>query len=254
MNVLTEVLDGTGPEILSDADGKVVGGGENLHLVLVILIVLILIILVGNLLALLAELALLLLLLEGSLVLLLSDAEATETEPGKEADAIKAGALHLGLELLLGLGVIALAGLVVLPDLVDEVQHAAGQVLVGLPVDLDRLADEARPAILVAAPPELLLENLVLKVLVLAELELDGNAARVAVGKLESLNREVDQRAQQDGRVSWLNILVDIRGSLLEDEGPEVGDLCNNLGALGVQVLGELSLLADCGFVNTLQL
>lgn len=251
MNVLTEVLDSTGPEILSDADGKVIGGGENLPIVLV-LVILVLVILIGNLLALLAQLALLLLLLEGSLVLLLGDAEAAETEPGKEADAVKACGIHLGLELLLVLGVIALAGLVVLPDLVDEVQHAAGQVLVGLPVDLDRLTDEARPAILVAAPPELLLKDLVLKVLVLAELELDGNAARVAVGKLESLNRQVDQRAQQDGRVSRLDILVDIRGSLLENERPEVGDLSNNLGALGVQVLGELGLLADCGFVSTL--
>lgn len=254
MNVLTEVLDGTGPEILRDADGKVVGSGENLHLVLVVILILILVILIGNLLARLAELALLLFLLEGSLVLLLGDAETPESEPGKEADAVEASALHLGLELLLGLGVVALAGLVVLPDLVDEVQHAAGQVLVGLPVDLDRLTDETRPAILVAAPPELLLEDLVLKVLVLAELELDGNAARVAVGQLESLHRQVDEGAQQDGRVSRLDVLIDIRRSLLEDKGPKVGDLSNDLGALGVQVLGELSLLADCGFVSTLSL
>ncbi|KAF3057897.1 hypothetical protein CFAM422_012043 [Trichoderma lentiforme] len=180
--------------------GKVVGGGEDLHLVLVVILVLVLVLgLLLNLLALLAGLALLLLFLEGSLVLLLGDAQATEAKPGEEADAIEAGALHLALELLLGLGVVTLTSLVVLPDLVDEVQHAAGQVLVGLPVDLDRLADEARPAILVAAPPELLLEDLVLKVLVLAELELDGDAARVAVGQLKALHGQVDQGAQEDG-------------------------------------------------------
>ncbi len=255
--LLTEVLDGVGPDVLGDADGDVVGGGEDFRVVLVKVVVVILVVVLVDLLAGLALLTLGLLLLKGLLGLLGRDVAAAEAEPGEEGDAAEAGGLHLGEQRLLGLGVVfellaggqlALGG----ADLADEVEQALGQVLVlGLPVDLDGLRDEAGPAVLGVAPPKLLLERRVGKVLVGAKGELDGDAARVAArGELEALDGEVGERVEQHGRVGGLDVLVEVGGRLLEDEGPEVGDVGNDLGALGVEVGGELGLLADCVCVS----
>jgi hypothetical protein len=95
-------------------------------------------------------------------------------------------------------------------------------------------------------PVELLLENLVLKPFVLLELPLDGDGARVAVGELEALNSEAGQGVEEELGVAGLDVLINLGRGLLEDEGPELGDVGDNLSTLDVEVLGELVLLTDC--------
>jgi hypothetical protein len=82
-------------------------------------------------------------------------------------------------------------------------------------------------------------------VVVLGELEAEEKAARVAVGELEALDRHVGEGSQEQSRIRGLNVLVNVCGSLLEDEGPEVGDLGNELLTLGVEILAELVLVAN---------
>lgn len=131
-------------------------------------------------------------------------------------------------------------------DLLGEAEHAVSQVLALLPLDVDGLGNETSPAVLVETPVELLLKNLVLEPLVLLELPLDGDGARVAVGKLEALNGEAGQGVEEELRVARLDVLVNLGRGLLEDEGPELGDLGDNLSTSDVEILGELVLLTDC--------
>lgn len=243
----TEVLDSTGPEVLSDEDSKVIGGREDLVLVLVVILILIhVIILIFLDLASLAVSLLLLLELAALLRLLGGDLAATETEPAEEADTTHASLLHELKELLGVLGLAELlASLLLVVDLLGKAEHAVGQILALLPLDVDRLRDETGPAVLVEAPVELLLENLVLEPFVLLELPLDGDGARVAVGELEALNGEAGQSVEEELGVAGLNVLVNLGRGLLEDEGPELGDVGDNLSTLDVEVLGELVLLTD---------
>jgi hypothetical protein len=97
----------------------------------------------------------------------------------------------------------------------------------------------------VVAPPELLLNDLVLEPVVLLELPLEGDAAGVALGELEALDGQVGEGLEEELRVAGLDVLVNIGRSLLEDEGPELGDLGDDLLATDVEVPGELILLAD---------
>lgn len=55
------------------------------------------------------------------------------------------------------------------------------------------------------------------------------------------------QRGEEEGRVGWLDKLVDVGRGLFEDEGPEVGDLGDGLLALFVEGGGQFDLFADCG-------
>ena len=244
---LTEVADGVGEEVLSEADGNVVTGGEDLGLVLVNVVFLIVLVLLDSLTGLAAG-ALLLLNLGSLLALLLSDVTSTETEPAKEADTLNASLIELSLELGLGLGVSigALASLLLLPNGVDEVEHAAGQVLALLPVNLDWIRDVASPAVLAVAPPELLGERLVGEELVLLEVKGDGDAAGVAIGELEALNINVLEGLDEDLSVAGVDVFVNLSRSLLESEGPEVGDLGNSLLTLYEEVLCDLVLVTDC--------
>lgn len=249
---LTEVGERVGPEVLGDGGGDVVAIGEDLVLELVLLIVVVLVGLLLDLLAGLAAVELVGLLGGEGGALLGGDALADVAEPAEEGNAAHAGLLDLGLE---GLGLgggggLALAGedgAALGPDLLDGGKEAVGQVLAGLPVDVDGLGDEAG-VVLGGAPPELLLEDLVLEVLVVAELEADGDGARVAVLavlELEAGDGDVLEGGQEEGGVLGLDVLVNLGGRLLEDEGPEVGDLGDDGGALLVQRARELVLAAD---------
>jgi hypothetical protein len=82
-------------------------------------------------------------------------------------------------------------------------------------------------------------------VIVLFELETEDKAARVTVGELEALNGHVLEGSQEQGGVRGLNVLVNVGGSLLENESPEVGDLSDKLLALGIQVLAQVVLVAN---------
>lgn len=243
---LTEVADSVGEEVLSEADSDVVTGREDLGLVLVDVIFLILLIVVDSL-ASLAAGALVLLDLGSLLALLLGDVTSTEAEPAEEANALNASLVELSLELGLGLGLLVgtLAGLLLLPDGVDEVQHAAGQVLALLPVNLDGLGDVAGPAVLAVAPPEVLGQGLVGEELVVLELKGDGDAAGVAVGELEALNINVLEGLDEDLGVAGVDVFVNLSGGLLESKSPEVGDLGDGLLALYEEVLCDLVLVAD---------
>lgn len=214
-------------------------------LVLILIIIVLIHILILSLLALLTGLALLLLELAALLRLLGGDLAAAEAEPAEEADAAHAGLLHELEELLGGLGLASFAGLLLVVDLLGQAQHAVGQVLALLPLDVDGLGDEAGPAVLVVAPPELLLNDLVLEPVVLLELPLEGDAAGVALGELEALDSQVGEGLEEELRVAGLDVLVNIGRSLLEDEGPELGDLGDDLLTADVEVPGELILLAD---------
>ncbi len=56
---------------------------------------------------------------------------------------------------------------------------------------------------------------------------------------------------EEDGGVGGLNVLVYFGGCLFEDQGPEVGDLREELLATGVEGDGQRDLLADWrGFVS----
>lgn len=57
---------------------------------------------------------------------------------------------------------------------------------------------------------------------------------------------EVDEGGEEERRVGWLDVLIDVWGSLLEDERPEVGDLGGGLVASVVEGLSEGDLLTDC--------
>jgi hypothetical protein len=57
---------------------------------------------------------------------------------------------------------------------------------------------------------------------------------------------EVDEGGEEERRVGWLDVLINVWGRLLEDERPEVGDLGGGLVASVVEGLGEGDLLADC--------
>ena len=249
MGIHTEVLDGTGPEVLGDEDSEVIGGREDLVLVLIIIVVVLIHVIIVILLNL-ASLAvglLLLLNLAALLGLLGGDLAATETEEAEEADTTHAGLLHKFEKLLGVLGLTELlASLLLVVDLLGKAEHAVGQVLALLPLDVDGLRDETGPAVLVEAPVELLLENLVLEPFVLLELPLEGDRARVAVGKLEALNSEAGQGVEKELGVAGLNVLVNLGRRLLENEGPELGNVGDNLSTLDVEVLGELVLLTDC--------
>jgi hypothetical protein len=98
----------------------------------------------------------------------------------------------------------------------------------------------------VEAPVELLLENLVLEPVVLLELPLEGDGARVTVRELEALNGEAGQGVEEELGVAGLDVLIDLGRGLLENEGPELGDVGDDLLTLDVEVLGELILLTDC--------
>ena len=80
---------------------------------------------------------------------------------------------------------------------------------------------------------------------VLGELEAEGQTARVAIGELEALDGEVCEGGKEKSRVRRLDVLVNIRRSLLVDKSPEVGNLSDKLLALLVQVLAQLVLVAD---------
>jgi len=150
-------------------------------------------------------------------------------------------------ELLGGLGLTKLlASLLLIVDLLGETEHAVGQILALLPLDVDGLGDETGPAVLVEAPVELLLENLVLEPVVLLELPLEGDGARVTVRELEALNGEAGQGVEEELGVAGLDVLIDLGRGLLENEGPELGDVGDDLLTLDVEVLGELILLTDC--------
>ncbi|KAI6771905.1 hypothetical protein HG530_002863 [Fusarium avenaceum] len=245
------LLDGAGPQVLGDEDSEVVGGREDLILVLVVVIVIHVIIVILLRLALPACLLLLLLELAALLRLLGGDLAATETEEAEEADAAHASLLHEAEELLGGLGLTGLlAGLLLVVDLLGEAEHAVGQILALLPLDVDGLGDEAGPAVLVEAPEELLLEHLVLEPFVLLELPLEGDGAGVAVGELEALNGQASEGVEEELGVAGLDVLVNLGRGLLEDEGPELGDVGDDLLALDVEVLGELVLLTDCATVS----
>jgi hypothetical protein len=102
----------------------------------------------------------------------------------------------------------------------------------------------------VEAPVELLLEHLVLEPVVLLELPLEGDRAGVAVGELEALNGQAGEGVEEELGVAGLDVLVNLGRGLLEDEGPELGDVGDDLLALDVEVLGELILLTDCAIVS----
>lgn len=214
-------------------------------LVLILIIIVLIHVLILSLLALLTGLALLLLELAALLRLLGGDLAAAEAEPAEEADTAHTGLLHELEELLGGLGLASLAGLLLVVDLLGQAKHAVGQVLALLPLDVDGLRNETGPAVLVVAPPELLLDDLVLEPVVLLELPLEGDAAGVALGELEALDGQVGEGLEEELRVAGLDVLVNIGRSLLEDKGPELGDLGDDLLATDVEVPGELILLAD---------
>lgn len=242
---LTEVLDGVGPQVLCDADGEIIGSGEDLPFVLILIIVLILVKVI-YLLSCLDGLASRLDLLGSLDVLSLGDLATPVSKPGEEAQRIETRVVDLRLELLLGGSLLGLASSLLLVDGLDEAKHAVGKILTGLPLDLDRLGDEASPLVVGVAPPELLLEDLVLKELVLAELPPDGDAARVTGGELEALDGQVGQVVEKQVGVGGLDVLVNIRGRLLNGEGPEAGDSGNDLVALCVERLAQFVLVADC--------
>lgn len=247
---LTEVADGSGPEVLNNGNGDVGSSREDFVLVLVeVILVLVFLLVLVDVLASLASLALLLLDDKGSLGLFLGNLAASEAEETEEGNTAEASVLHLLDEGLLGGALVGrgdLTGLLVVVDLLGQAKHATGQILLlRLPLDFNRLGNETGPAVLGVAPPELLLEDGVLEEFVLLKLELDGDAAGIALGQLEALDREVLEVVDQSGRVNRLDELVNLRGSLGEDERPEVGDLGNKLLALGVEVLGQGVLLTD---------
>ena len=260
---LTKVLDGVGPEVLGDGEGELLAVGEDLErrgVVLLLVIFLVLLLVLGAVgLALGPEAALLAVLLDRGAALLGGDAGAPVAEPGEEAETAEADlgdlilqGLLVGREVLDQLGLEGAVGArdggaVLLPDLVDEGEDAVGQVLALLPANGHGLADEAGPAVLGVAVPELLLEDGVLEVVVGVELEADGDAAGVAlgaVGDLEVGDGDVLQGGQEEGGVGGLDVLVDVGGGLLEDQGPEVGNLRDRLRALLVQRLSEGEMLA----------
>lgn len=97
--------------------------------------------------------------------------------------------------------------------------------------------------------PEALFQHRVVEVFVLRELPADADGPRIAGGgvvELEMAHGEGGEGGQQQGGVGGLDVLVYVGGGLLEDEGPEVGDLRDGLVPPGVERGGEVDLLADC--------
>lgn len=103
-------------------------------------------------------------------------------------------------------------------QLYGRVCEATGQVLALLPVDLDGLRDQAFP-VLGGAVPELLLQCLVLKPLVLGESELEREALRRTLGvvELEAGDLESLEAVCEDFGVGGLNEVLNLRWTLLED-------------------------------------
>lgn len=144
-----------------------------------------------------------------------------------------------------------------------------------LPPDPHRLADQARPPVPSPPVPEPLLQHRVLEPRVGRKLEADQDAARISLRRrarpdsivgiracagsrsgrgtdgrstrdLEAFDADVGQGRGQDLAVGRLDVGVDVRRGLLEDEGPEVGDACGQEGAFGVEGVEEEGLFADC--------
>lgn len=170
-----------------------------------------------------------------------------EAEPGEERQAAHARILNLLLQRAL-LRRQPARHRPRLPRPAHQVQQAARQIAVLLPADGHGLADEPRPAVARPPVPEPLLQHGILEVLVGREGEADRDAARVAAGRrdLEVADGEVDEGGEEERRVGWLDVLIDVWGSLLEDERPEVGDLGGGLVASVVEGLSEGDLLTDC--------
>lgn len=182
---LGKVVERLGPQVSGDGDGDVVAVGEDLELELGLILVALLLLL-GSLLAGLAVLELLDLLGEGGGALLGGDALADVAEEGEEGDAAHGGLLDLLAEGLGLRGELAGGDGALVPDLLGGGEEALGQVLAGLPLDVDGLGDEAGVGGGVAVPKGLF-DDGVLKVVVLVELEADGEGAGVAAGAILNL-------------------------------------------------------------------
>lgn len=248
MGFLTEVFNGAWPQILSNRDGKIISIWEDLKHGLLILAVLLLF-RDNNIFDLLAGTDLLLALVGGNRVGG-GNAAADETEEGEEGLTAHAGGLDLLLECLLCL-LESVSGLLGLVELAGEVQKTLSQVLASLPVDLDWGRDESAPSINSATVPELLLKLGVGEELVRAELHGQGHGAWVtAIDDLSVNDLEVvDDDVAEGGEhlhVGWLDVLINLLWRLLKNKRPEILDLCDELGALLVDWLGEKVLLTDC--------
>lgn len=247
MGSLTEVLDGAWPQILANGDGEVISVWEDLELSTLLLsidlslghLVLLILSLSG------ADESLLCLSLDGHLV---ADTAANEAEEVEERGS--SAALELVRHGFLD-GLEVLVRLFGFEKLDGEVGKTIGDILALLPVNLDWLRDKAGPSVGVAAVPELLLELGVVEPLVVLELKGDLDGADVtavndlAVNDLKVLNVDVLERGGENLRVGWRDELVDIWWGRLKDEGPEVIDLCDGLGALLVDWSSQNDLLAD---------
>jgi hypothetical protein len=254
----TVVLDGVLPEVLGKDCRDLVSAREDLDGLEVLNVLnLIILVLFGDLLAAPDLVKTLLLLLLGLGRFLSADPAVAgdKGEEAEEADRSLVGGLDHGLQrLVLGKSRLLLGVLELLPgleELVGRVGQASCEVLVLLPVDLDRLRHEALP-VLGLPEPELLLNSLVLEPLVLLEAELQGEAAGRALGvvELESRDLECVEALGEDLGVGGLDEVVDLRRGLLKNKAPEVRNSCDELGALLVERGLEDLSLADCVCVS----
>lgn len=80
--------------------------------------------------------------------------------------------------------------------------------------------------------------------LVLLEFEGYGYGAGVD-GWLKARDREGGEGGEEEGRVGGLDVLINVRRCLFEDQGPEIGDLGDERLALCVERGEEGGLCAD---------